>query len=234
MTPTLTRRSAVRSQASAIGALSIEGDPFTARFLEQAAAGIDWAALTPWIDALDARLAHPAPLAFYKIHLLAQWFKLDAASLEDACLANSAFRAFIGAPLHGPIVDLQLYREYAAKLGDARQGLGKLVAAIELQLVDRGFLPPTEALRGRRPESSGNTPPQPTIVVPHVLRPVEHGQAPKASWADAVANGALHGEPPASCRALAVLVWPWGDVTMVDHRIAIGRDGEYSSVVFRS
>jgi len=224
MTTTLTRRSLDRTQASASEALSIEGDPFATRFLAQAAAGIDWAALTPWIDALDARFDSPTPLAFYKVHLLAHWLKFDGASLEDACLASTALRAFIGAPLHGPIVDLQLYRQYAGRFVHAPQALGKIVAAIELQLIDRGLLPPTEALRGRRLESWRNSSPQPTIVVPQGLRPVAQAREPTACRATPRANEALP-----SCRALAVLVWPWGEVTMVDQRIAIGRDSEYSS-----
>ena len=224
MTTTLTRRFADRAQVSASGALSIEDDGFATRFLAQAAASIDWAALTPWIDALDARSDSPAPLAFYKVHLLAHWLKLDAASLEDACLASTALRAFIGAPLHGPIVDLRLYRQYAGRFVDAGQALGKLVAAIELQLIDRGLLPPTEALRGSRLQSRQHNSPQPTIVVPQRLRPVAQAQEPIACRVAAQAHETLP-----SCRALAVLVWPWGDVTMVDHRIAIGRDSEYSS-----
>ncbi len=224
MTTTLTRRSSERTQVSVSGSPWIAGDPFATRFLAQAAAGIDWAALTPWIDALDTRWDSPAPLALYKVHLLAHWLKLDAASLEDACLANSALRAFIGAPMHGPIVELHLYRQYASRFADAGQALGKLVAAIELQLIDRGLLPPTEALRGSRLESRKHNSPQPTIVVPQRLRPVAQAQEPIACRVAAQAHETLP-----SCRALAVLVWPWGDVTMVDHRIAIGRDSEYSS-----
>jgi len=229
MTTTVTRRSAVRAQSSAPGTLSIEGDLCALRFLEQAAASIDWTALTPWIDALDARLDSPAPLAFYKVHLLAHWFKLDGASLEDACLASTALRAFIGAPLHGPIVDLHLYRQYAGRFVDAPQALGKLVAAIELQLIDRGLLPPTEALRGWRPGSKRNSPTQPTIVEPHRLRPVADRQQPTAARVGAMADDAVQRDPLPACRSLAVLVWPWGEVTMVDHRIAIGRDCQYSS-----
>lgn len=150
MTTTLTRRFADRAQASASGALSIEGDEFATRFLAQAAASIDWAALTPWIDALDARLDSPTPLAFYKVHLLAHWLKLDAASLEDACLASTALRAFIGAPLHGPIVDLRLYRQYAGRFVAAGQTRRRHRTAADrpwAPAADRGAPGPTPRIK---------------------------------------------------------------------------------------
>jgi len=201
-------------------------DAFNVEFVLQAAACIDWPALDPWMDAVDGKLGTALPTSVYKLHLLAFWFKLDDETLEHACMRRAEFRRFISAPLHGPIVDVQLYREYAPQLRRAPAAFNKLVAAVELQLIDRGFFPPTEVLgRLDLSDPSGRVT-VPTLVLPHAPRPVARDFPEDAAPEPGV-------ERMASSKLLvsdrqAVLIWPWGETTPINRRIHVGRDTDYS------
>lgn len=204
-------------------------DAFNIEFILQAAACIDWSALDPWLDASDAKLGATLPTSVYKLHLLAVWFKLDGAALEQACARRAEFRRFIAAPLHGPIVDVQLYREYEPRLRRASTALGKLVAAVELQLIDHGFFPPTEVLGELDRHDPAGRETEPTLVLPRAPRPVARVFGP-ASDAD-TARPSIAPIPPTAAPAPqrhAMLIWPWGEITMVDRRIHVGRDTRYS------
>jgi len=202
-------------------------DAFNVEFVLQAAACIDWSALDPWMNVIDAKLGSRLPAAVYKLHLLAVWFKLDGAALERACTQRAELRRFIAAPLHGPIVDVQLYREYEPRLRRAPAALGKLVAAVELQLIDRGFFPPTEVLGALDLSDPAGRETVPTLVLPRAPRPVA-----RACEADLdAAPSTVAPTPPAAAsvpQRHAMLVWPWGEITFIDRRIHIGRDTGYS------
>lgn len=203
-------------------------DAFNVEFVLQAAACIDWSALAPWMDAVDTKLGATLPSSIYKLHVLAVWFELDGPALERACMQRAEFRRFIAAPLHGPIVDAQLYREYEPGLQRARQALYKLVAAVELQLVDHGFFSPTEVLGSLDLSAPAGRETVPTLALPRAPRAVALGK----SEADAAAPDRRPGPTsptaaPAPARQ-AMLIWPWGEISMIDHRIRIGRDDGYS------
>lgn len=202
-------------------------DAFNVEFVLQAAACIDWNGLDPWMNAVDAKLGTTLPASVYKLHLLAVWFKLDGAALEQACIRRAEFRRFIAAPLHGPIVDAQLYREYEPRLRRAPTALNKLVAAVELQLIDCGFFPPTEVLGELDLSDPAGRETVPTLVLPRAPRPVA-----RACEADLdAAQSSVAPTPPAAAPAPerhAMLIWPWGEITVIDRRIHIGRDTRYS------
>lgn len=201
-------------------------DAFNVEFVLQAAACIDWAALHPWMDAVDAKLGTVLPSTLYKLHVLASWFALDTAGLARACEGRAEFRRFIGAPLHGPLVETRLYMERAADFARARQALAKLVAAVELQLLERGFFPPAEVLtklgtHHRLPAAT------PTQLLSTGLR---RNRAPATSeTAAAAAQGTASRPHGPSCQASPVLIWPWGTITPLGHAVAIGRDPAFSS-----
>lgn len=195
-------------------------DAFNVEFVLQAAACLDWHALAPWMNAADARIGTPLPMAVYKLHVLASWFSLDGARLERACTLREDFRRFAGAPLHGPIVELRLYRECEQRLARARPALAKLLAAVDLQLVEHGFFPPTEVLSRLDSAPAGSEPPESTQLVARTPRAVE-----SALPVAAVAQSA-----DSAPRRRAALVWPWGEVTPVDRPVAVGRDAAYSDI----
>lgn len=199
-------------------------DAFNVEFVMQAAACIDWAALRPWMEAVDVRLGEPLPAAIYKLHILATWFSLDAKGLAQACNTRAEFRRFIGAPLHGPIVDVALYLEHAQHLLRTRDALAKLDAALELQLIDHGFLAPSEALI-MLDLGKPMGPAVPTLVMPRAPIPVAqtHGSSPVPATNVIAATTTL---PPCTQPAVGtpVLVWPWGSMTVLSERLCVGRD----------
>jgi hypothetical protein len=217
-------RSRASSQAAVLHERTAPRDPdaFTIEFLLQAAARIDWSALAPWIHAVEAGLHAHLPLCIYKLHLLAAWFELDGRALEQACRSRAVLRRFIGAPLHGPVVDALLYLEHAPKLARVRPALAKLVAAVELQLVDQGLFPPAQVLGSLASMHPGGAATAATLVSSQALRVVDRSATAVAL--DAARAGGEAEPPAAARRALALLVWPWGETTPIQRRILIGRD----------
>lgn len=202
-------------------------DAFNVEFVLQATACIDWSSLLPWMEAIDARLGAPLPAAVYKLHILATWFSLDAQSVALACSTRAEFRRFIGAPLHGPIVDVELYLEYAPKLRRARDVLAKLDAAVELQLIEHGFLAPADALQkldlGKTPGSA-----TPTLVLPRASIPATAVDAARTAPApNPRIDAPSPGVDKASAIGAPVLIWPWGTMTMLFDRVAVGRDAGF-------
>lgn len=206
-------------------------DAFNIEFVLQAAGCIDWSALAPWLDAVDKKLGATLPASVYKLHVLAVWFKLDEAALEYACTQRAEFRRFIAAPLHGPVIDVQLYREYGPRLQRARNPLNKLVAAVELQLIDHGFFPPTEVLGRLDLGTPAGKETVPTLVLRRAPRQVALDADPEFT---PVGRG-CRTEESAPTEAPArqgppMLIWPWGEITVIDRRIHVGRDAEYSEL----
>jgi hypothetical protein len=182
-------------------------EAFNVEFVMQAACCIDWHALRPWMDAIDRQLGIPLPAAVYKLHTLATWFGLDPGALAHAC-RRPEFRRFVGAPPHGRTVESDLYLEYAGVLGQARIALTRLDAAVELQLIDHGFLAPSAVLRGLHP-----APTEPVAWPPRATR-----REAASAWTAARAPGI--GQP--------VLVWPWGESTTLMSPLHVGRDPSFS------
>lgn len=196
-------------------------DAFNVEFVMQATACIDWTVLYPWMAAVDARGGAPLPAAVYKLHVLATWFSLDASSVALACRRRAEFRRFIGAPLHGPIVDIDLYLEHVPELLQARDALAKLDAAVELQLIEHGFIAPSDVLTkldlGKTPGAE-----TPTPILP--------GAAPtsataRASEPSTTTNATI--DARASAIGTPALIWPWGTTTSMSRPIAVGRDARF-------
>lgn len=197
-------------------------------FLDRAAAALDWAALAPWIEAVEVKLGKAIPIALCKMVLLERWFQLCSAELDDACHARPAFRRFLGAPLHGPVAEVWMHRQHAPRLAAAGIELGKFISAAELMLADRAIAPPTCAWT--HTDEAVLTPPsqglRTTVFEPGRL-------AALAAQADSAAGNAAStapqsDEPLLLARATAVLLWPWTGVTRVDGPLHIGRDPEFS------
>lgn len=200
---------------------------FNVEFIMQAASCIDWTALHPWMEAVDDRLGAPLPVAVYKLHTLASWFSLDPHTLASACGTRPEFRRFIGAPLHGPIVDIRLYLEHARKLVRARDVLAKLDAAVELQLIDHGFPAPSDVLTGI---DVGTDPAHeaPTVVLARIRGSNAESEPPGSTVQShvAIASTSAHGESKTDPR-LPVLIWPWGSMTTLTERLPVGRDAAF-------
>jgi hypothetical protein len=213
-------------------------------YLDRAAALLDWPALAPWIAAVEAKVGLPVAIALYKMILLERWFQLSGAELDDACHARATFRRFLGAPLHGPVAEVWMHRQYAPKLAAANVEVGKLISAVELMLADRGLAPPTcswtntETAELMQPNAGIRT----TVFEPGKLAAwaaqAESSAREIASRARTVplldpaqfapaSPGAAEGERSI---AAAVILWPWGGTTAVDAPIRVGRDPEFSPV----
>jgi hypothetical protein len=198
-------------------------------FLDRAATALDWRALGPWIDALESKIGTPIPIALCKMVLLERWFQLSSAELDDACHARPAFRRFLGAPLHGPVAEVWMHRQFAPKLAAAGPILGKLITAVELTLAERRIAPPTCSWTQtdptlRAPPNEGT---RTTIFEPGRL-------AALAAQADAEArhdDSSLHaGHMVRSPGATAILLWPWSGATRLESALRIGRDPEFSAL----
>ncbi|RPI44183.1 MAG: FHA domain-containing protein [Betaproteobacteria bacterium] len=205
-------------------------------FLDNAIALLDWSQLAPWIDAIEARVGMPVSIALYKMLLLERWFQLSSAELDDACHARADFRRFLGAPLHGPVTEVWLHRQLGPKLATASSEVGKLIAAVEVLLNDRGLAPPTCSWTGlvttvTAPDEGDRTIAFEPGRLSEIAAAAEADTAlgysrtpgvPEPTGAPGSQN-ALRGEP-----VYAVLVWPWGDTTPLDRLVRIGRDPEFS------
>ncbi|HEY8426730.1 MAG TPA: FHA domain-containing protein [Sandaracinaceae bacterium] len=202
------------------------------QFLDRAASLLDWTALAPWIAAVETRLGMPVSIALFKMTLLERWFQLSGAELDDACHGRVAFRRFLGAPLHGPVAEVWMYRQFKPRLAAADREVGKLITAVELHLSDRGLAPPAFAWTATR--SPAVTSPQEgtrtTVLEPGQLSAMA-ADAESAARFSRTAVYSVDLMPPRTAPAAparAVLVWPWGASTPIDRVLRIGRDPEFS------
>jgi hypothetical protein len=202
------------------------------QFLDQAVPLLDWGSLAPWIGAVESRLGMPVSIALFKMILLERWFQLSGAELDDACHGQAGFRRFLGAPLHGPVAEVWMFRQFKPKLSAAEREVGRLITAVESCLSERGLAPPACAWTGSRSgEVTGpNENVRTTVLEPGRLSAIAtaaeaagSGQTPHAA-----ASFAPAGTGPGSVDALAVLIWPWGACTPIDRMLRIGRDPEFS------
>jgi hypothetical protein len=203
-------------------------------FLDRAMLLLDWSAMAPWVAAVESRLGMPVSIALFKMTLLERWFQLSGAELDDACHGRCTFRRFLGAPLHGPVAEVWMFRQFKPKLAAAEQEVGRLITAVELLLADRGLSPPACAWTGF--ETGAVTAPnegvRTTVFEPGRL---------SAMAADAEAAAGIVPAAPDNVRvvpavapgvhaatASALLVWPWGAGTPIDRVLKVGRDPEFS------
>ena len=200
-------------------------------FLDHALPLLDWRRLSYWVAAVETRLGTPVSTALFKMTLLERWYQLSSPELDDACHARAAFRRFLAAPLHGPVAEVWMYRQFKPKFSGAENELGALISAIETMLVDSGLPVPTCAWTGA--ETAAVTQPNEyvhtTVFEPGRLRAL----AAEAEWAGDALRAAAGGEhqtmPGASSdKPTAILLWPWGTTTAVDRVLRIGRDPEFS------
>jgi hypothetical protein len=200
-------------------------------FLDRALPVLDWRRLAPWVDAVETRLGMPVSIALFKMTLLERWYQLSSPELDDACHGRAAFRRFLAAPLHGPVAEVWMYRQFKPKLSGAETEIGALISAMEAMLVESGLPVPTCAWTGA--ETATVTEPneyvRTTVFEPGRLSAL----AAEAEWAERALRAAAGGEPQAlpgvpSDKATAVLLWPWGASTAVDRILRIGRDPEFS------
>jgi hypothetical protein len=199
-------------------------------FLEHALPLFDWRALTPWIGAVETRLGMPVSIALFKMTLLERWYQLSGPELDDACHGRAAFRRFLAAPLHGPVAEVWMYRQFKPKLMAAEPEIGRFISRAEAMLAERGLSPPSSAWTGA--DTAAVTQPndehvRTTVFEPGQLRAI----AAEAEWVAQTAQdgGAEQPLPGAgSVKAAAMLIWPWGASTAVDRVLRIGRDPEFS------
>src|SRR5688572_23142610 len=111
-------------------------------FLDRVAPLLNWSALAPWVASVESRLGTPVSIALFKMTLLERWFQLSGAELDDACHGRAAFRRFLGAPLHGPVAEVWMFRQFKPRLAAAEQEVGRIIAATELALADGGLSVP--------------------------------------------------------------------------------------------
>jgi hypothetical protein len=175
----------------------------------------------------------PVSIALFKMILLERWFQLSGAELDDACHSQAAFRRFLGAPLHGPVAEVWMFRQFKPKLAAAEREVGRLITAVEMRLTERGLAPPECAWTGSH--TAGVTAPnegvRTTLFEPGRLSEIA-ADAEAASRFGQTAHGlgsfAPAGTGPSIVEARAVLIWPWGASTPIDRPLRIGRDPEFS------
>jgi hypothetical protein len=201
-------------------------------FLDRAAPLLDWASLAPWIAAVESRLGMPVSIALFKMTLLERWFQLSGAELDDACHGRAAFRRFLGAPLHGPVAEVWMFRQYKPKLTSAEREVGRLITAVEARLGERGLAPPAWAWTGPRTDEGvvPNPGTRTTLFEPGRLSAMAADAEAAAYGASAPAQPSAEAPGAAAeiTEASAILVWPWGGCTPVDRVLRIGRDPEFS------
>jgi len=211
--------------------------PTPDEYLDQATRVLDWSALSPWITAVEARAGIPVSISLYKMILLERWFELAGAELDDACHGRAAFRRFLGAPLHGPVAEVWMHRQFAPKLAVAAEEISQLVTAVELLLADRGL--PVNPGAWHEAAARGDPGPiegiQTTVFEPGKLSAIAEDAetagrlARPAQDAAATENTETDLKPEPRTLASAVLVWPWGATTLIDRTLKIGRDPAYST-----
>jgi len=221
-------------------------------FLEQAARTLDWSVLHPWLAAVETKAGTPLSIALFKMVLLKRWFGLSEGELDDACHARAAFRRFLGAPLHGPVAEVWMFRQFRDVLGAADTEVQKLLTAVELILSDRGVPPrpgPWPPAVDDEPIDLAREGVSTTVFDPGQLGSIatEAEEAGKAARAIRAAAGtAAHaagpapdasaepGEPPTDrlplpgSRPQAYLELPWGKRVEIDPVLLIGRDPQFS------
>lgn len=110
--------------------------------LERIAALLDWSDLDRVMGGLrSASTGRPAypPLVMLKSLLLAQWYGLSDADLEDALADRLSFRRFVGLPLDAAVPDETTLCRFRSEL--ARRGLAeRLLAAVDAQLTAKGLV----------------------------------------------------------------------------------------------
>jgi len=202
-------------------------------FLDRAMPLLEWSAMAPWVAAVESRLGMPVSIALFKMTLLERWFQLSGAELDDACHGRAAFRRFLGAPLHGPVAEVWMFRQFKPKLAAADHEVGRLITAVELLLADRGLSPPTCAWTGSE-TASVNAPNEgirTTVFEPGRLSAMA-ADAETAAGIVAPAQGGELAAPAAAgaqtAVASAMLIWPWGAGTPIDRVLKVGRDPEFS------
>jgi hypothetical protein len=202
-------------------------------FLDHARPLFDWRALAPWIGAVEARLGMPVSVALFKMTLLERWYQLSGPELDDACHGRAAFRRFLAAPLHGPVAEVWMYRQFKPKLAAAEAEIGRFISRAEAMLAERGLSPPSSAWTGA--DTAAVTQPNDEHVRTAVFEPGRlRAIAAEAEWiaqAGRAASSAAEAQAlpgAASTKAAAILLWPWGASTAVDRVLRIGRDPEFS------
>ena len=202
-------------------------------FLDRATPLMDWGALEPWVSSAERRLGMPVSIALFKMTLLERWFQLSGAELDDACHGRAAFRRFLGAPLHGPVAEVWMFRQFKPKLAAAEQEVGRIIAAVELALSGGGLSPPDCAWTGS--ETAAVTEPsqgiRTTVFEPGQLSAIAADAESVARFGQP-AHAAMAAEPllsgKRSMEPAAMLIWPWGSGTPIDRVLRVGRDPEFS------
>lgn len=215
------------------GKTTVSANAAPEEFLDRAMPLLDWSALSPWVNAVETRIGMPVSIALFKMILLERWFQLAGAELDDACHSQAAFRRFLGAPLHGPVAEVWMFRQFKPKLAAAEREVGRLITAVEARLSEHGLDPPECAWTGAQTAAvtAPNEGVRTTLFEPGRLSEMAADAEASARFgqpAHAVANLAPAGAGPGAVEARAVVVWPWGASTPIDRPLLIGRDPEFS------
>jgi hypothetical protein len=216
-------------------------------FLTQVDRLVDWAPLTPLIDAISARMQADVPPATVKMLLLARWYGLSEAALLEACQDRISFRRFLGLPLSDSPDDARLAEAFRRYATQAPTEVRNLVEAIEAQLRARGFsIKPgmwAEATVVAASSQTGISPFSETALfqpadVEDLIKQgeaalVRGGAAMMVSTTPPYSNtGAVMLTPPPGrvSTVRAFIEWPWGATTALAGRLNIGRLGGFSPV----
>jgi hypothetical protein len=172
--------------------------------------------------------------------LLRRWFALTDDELDDACHAYEAFRRFLGAPLHGPVAEVWMFRQFSKTLACASEQISRFLTAVDLLLTDRGLAVTAQGQRGSSWLPGLHT----TVFERGMLAALaQHAEElhrlPEDALPAAEPPAAPPEDPSASAqstdrfrpvalRAVSRLEWPWGLVSPVTDTLRIGRDPGFS------
>lgn len=210
-------------------------------FLTEVSRRLDWRALAPWVAAVEARAGSPLSVAIFKMALLRRWFGLSDEELDDACHGHQALRRFLGAPLHGPVAEVWMFRQFGPVLARAGEQVERFHQAVDLMLADHGL----EVVAGAWPRPRVAQPThqdlaglRTTVFEPGTLAALAH-EALHQSEVEALAALDRRPPPPATPARTdrfgpvpasnpAQIEWPWGLISPITGPLAIGRDPGFS------
>lgn len=202
-------------------------------FIKRLDDALDFGPLEAWTRAIEAKLGIPVSTSLYKMLLLERWFVPSSVELDDACHGSATIRHFLGAPLHGPVAEVWMHRQFAPRLALAAPEIERLLVAIDNMLAQHGLSVPGPGFSAPYEDdySSGEG----TRTTALELRKLNVLDLDAESHKDTTSDTAGADTPAPGPRvdagrhkAIALLVWPWGATTNVDRPLRLGRDATFS------
>jgi hypothetical protein len=213
-------------------------------FLEQVDRLIDWAALAPLIQAIDASSRAEVSPAAAKMLLLARWYGMSEAALLEACQDRLSFRKFLGLPLADGPGEARLVDAYRRHGLRAPIEVQCLLDAIEAQLLAKGVairpgmgMEAAIVLLSSDAAVSGRGTHETSFFQPgEIAELLKQGESALVRGATRVSTHPPYGADSAvltsptervSPTLQAAVEWPWGVTTELSGRLNIGRDHQF-------